>query len=72
MNEPDDRALRDLLSRGKYDTSAGPRRDLWPQMQRRLDRPPRGVPWFDWALAALVLGSLPFVTGAVPLLLYHL
>ncbi len=47
-------------------------RDLWPQMLRRLDAQPLRVPWFDWALAALVAAALLFFPGAIPALLYHL
>jgi hypothetical protein len=51
------------------------RRDLWPQMLRKLDeqRPPVAtVPWFDWALAALAGAALLFFPGIIPALLYHL
>ena len=53
----------------------GLRRDLWPQMLRKLDEQPslaENVPWFDWALAA-ILGAARFLfPGAIPALLYHL
>jgi hypothetical protein len=51
------------------------RRDLWPQMMRKLDeRPSTGnnVPWFDWALAGILGAALLFFPGAIPALLYHL
>jgi hypothetical protein len=48
------------------------RRDLWPQMLRRLDVQPLRVPWFDWALAAVLAAALLFFPGAIPALLYHL
>jgi hypothetical protein len=48
------------------------RRDLWPQMLRRLDARPLRVPWFDWALAAAVAAALLFFPGAIPALLYQL
>jgi len=51
------------------------RRDLWPQMLRKLDEQPFRVahfPWFDWALAAILGASLFFFPGAIPALLYHL
>jgi hypothetical protein len=47
-------------------------RDLWPQMLRRLDEQPLRVPWFDWALAAILAASLLLFPGAIPALLYHL
>ncbi|HEX4543404.1 MAG TPA: hypothetical protein VH114_09560 [Candidatus Acidoferrum sp.] len=48
------------------------RRDLWPQMLRRLDEQPLRVPWFDWALAAVLAALLLLFPGAIPALLYHL
>jgi hypothetical protein len=48
------------------------RRDLWPQMLRRLDAQPLRVPWFDWVLAAAVAAALLLFPGAIPVLLYHL
>ena len=47
-------------------------RDLWPQMLRRLDEEPLRVPWFDWALAAVLAVSLLLFPGTIPALLYHL
>lgn len=56
------------------------RRDLWPQMLRMLDERPspvdpapmNNVPWFDWALAAILSALLIVFPGAIPALLYHL
>jgi hypothetical protein len=51
------------------------RRDLWPQMLRKLDEQPstvRTIPWFDWALAAILSAVLIFFPGSIPALLYHL
>jgi hypothetical protein len=51
------------------------RRDLWPQMLRKLEEqsaPVVGVPWFDWALAAILSAVLVFFPGSIPALLYHL
>ena len=51
------------------------RRDLWPQMLRKLDEqlaPALSVPWFDWALAAILGAVLAFFPGSIPALLYHL
>jgi hypothetical protein len=47
-------------------------RDLWPEMLRRLDQQPLRVPWFDWALAAIVVAFLLLFPGTIPALLYHL
>jgi hypothetical protein len=48
------------------------RRDLWPQMLRKLDEQPSRVPWFDWALAAILCAVLLLFPGTIPALLYHL
>jgi hypothetical protein len=47
-------------------------RDLWPKMLQKLSEQPLRVPWFDWALAAIVSAALIFFPGAIPALLYHL
>jgi len=31
-----------------------------------------GIPWFDWALAAILSAVLVFFPGSIPALLYHL
>lgn len=49
----------------------GLRRDLWPQMLRKLEERPARVPWFDWALAAILGLVLFFFPGTVPALLYN-
>lgn len=72
MNERDE-ALREQVKRA----IGGPagrelNRDLWPEMLRRLDRPPIRVPWWDWALgAALILGLL-LLPETIPIVLYQL
>jgi hypothetical protein len=51
------------------------RRDLWPQMLRKLEEQPlpiHHVPWFDWALASLAIAALLFFPGIIPALFYHL
>jgi hypothetical protein len=51
-------------------------RDLWPDMLRRLDAAstvqPARIPWFDWALAAILGAILLLFPGTIPALLYHL
>jgi hypothetical protein len=51
------------------------RRDLWPQMRRKLEERPAPVftvPWCDWALALILGAVLVFYPGSIPALLYHL
>ncbi|MCX6615544.1 MAG: hypothetical protein NTZ98_05525 [Acidobacteria bacterium] len=46
--------------------------DLWPRMLRRMEEGPTRVPWFDWALAGLVVLWLLLFPGLIPRVLYHL
>jgi hypothetical protein len=47
-------------------------RDLWPRLLQRLDQQPVArVPWFDWALAALLGAACLLFPGMIPALLYH-
>ena len=48
------------------------RRDLWPDMLCRLQRPQVRVPWFDWALLATAGAAAIFFPALIPALLYHL
>ncbi len=48
------------------------RRDLWPEMLRRLDERPSQVPCLDCALAAVAGILLCFSPELIPVLLYHL
>jgi hypothetical protein len=72
MNERDD-ALKELLKRA----AGGPadrelKRDLWPEMLRRLERPPVRVPWWDWVLAAALLLCLLLFPETILTVLYLL
>jgi hypothetical protein len=72
MNERDE-ALKELLKRA----AGGPadralKRDLWPEMLRRLERPPVRVPWWDWALVAALLLCLLLFPETIPAVLYLL
>jgi hypothetical protein len=73
MNPQDEKELRNLLKQtmGRVAQTELPR-DLWPQMLQRLDRQPVQIPWFDWALAALLSAALVLFPGLIPALLYHL
>jgi len=51
---------------------AEPRRDLWPDVLRRIEREPAKVPWFDWALAAGLVMLVAAFPSAIPVLLYYL
>jgi hypothetical protein len=74
MKEANDARIKELLQQALGPANAQLRRDLWPQMLRRLDQgaPASAVPWFDWALLAVVaLGILAF-PHSIPVLLYYL
>jgi hypothetical protein len=64
--------LRALLKQALPPVSDERHRDLWPQMLARVGDGARRVPWFDWVLAAGVVGWLAFFPGVIPVLLYHL
>jgi hypothetical protein len=74
MNQQDDTELRELLKQSIAPVKdAELRRDLWPQMLKRLEhQQPVRVLWFDWALAAVAGAALFFFPGVIPALLYHL
>jgi hypothetical protein len=72
-NEENHKEIKELLRQAVSpvrDTEL--RRDLWPQMVRKLDEHSSRVPWFDWALAAIVAAFLLLFPGTIPALLYHL
>jgi hypothetical protein len=58
---------------------AGPERDLWPAMQRRLNTRPAAPAsagfrwaWFDGALAVGLVGLAALFPASIPVLLYYL
>jgi len=72
MNERD-AALQELVKRA----ASGPadrelKRDLWPEMLRRLERAPVRVPWWDWALVGALLLCLLLFPEIIPAVLYQL
>lgn len=73
MNEGNDKRFRELLRENIAPlANASLKRDLWPEMRRKLEEPGTRVPWFDWALVALVAILCLFFPEAVPGLLFHL
>jgi hypothetical protein len=72
MNDHDDKEIRELLKKTFGASDQELERDLWPHLLRRLEERSSAVPWFDWALLALVAFGLLLVPNTIPLLLYHL
>ena len=79
MNPEDDR-IRTLLHETftPVGNDAGPARDLWASMQRKLHESPgaqaerRAIPWFDWVLASGVAVVAVAFPASIPVILYYL
>ncbi len=72
MREQDE-VLKDLLKHAAGgSTYRELERDLWPEMVRRLERHPIQIPWWDWALAAVLLLYLLLLPETIPVVLYQL
>ena len=72
MNEQDE-PLKMLLQRAAPGPAhREPKRDLWPEMRQRLERPPVRIPWGDWVLAGTLLLCLLLFPETIPALLYLL
>jgi len=72
MNKQEQRRVADLLKRSFAPVNRDLGRDLWPEMLRRLERPPVHVPWWDWALAGALLLCLLLFPEMIPAVLYQL
>jgi hypothetical protein len=75
-NEESNKEMKELLKQAVAPVQdAELRRDLWPQMLRKLEERPlpiHNVSWFDWALVSLAAVTLLFFPGIIPALFYHL
>jgi len=71
MKEQNEEKIRELLKTMRSADSEL-NRDLWPEMLRRLDSGPVRVPWYDWALVALVSIWCLLFPNALLGLIYHL
>ena len=72
MTEHDDRQIRDALKQSFPQVNSEPRRDLWPDVLRRLDARQVGVPWYDWALVGLSAAMFLAFPRLVLVFAYHL
>jgi hypothetical protein len=72
MNEQEDKKLRELLKASIGPVNQELKTDLWPAMLRRLGERSATVPWYDWALLALLALWFFLSPGVIPVFLYHL
>lgn len=77
MNNVDRERMEALLRQAvpPVDGDAAPERDLWPEVLRRMDAEPAARhrwPWFDWALAAGIVGMAVASPASIPVILYYL
>ena len=72
MTEHDDRQIRDTLKQSFSPVKTELRRDLWPDVLRKLDLRPARVPWYDWALVGLSAVMFLGFPRLVLVFAYHL
>ncbi len=72
MNNHDERRIREALREAFPPVEAELRRDLWPDVLRKLDTESRGVPWYDWALIGLMAALFLYFPQLVLVFAYHL
>jgi hypothetical protein len=73
MSEANNETIRELLKKAIPPVADRDlKRDLWPRMLRRLAERPAELPWFDWALLAVLPVWFLFFPETIPIMLYHL
>jgi hypothetical protein len=81
MNTHDEEHMKKLLRQAlpPVKSDAGPERDLWPAVLRRLDAETASSgwagfnsAWFDGALLAGLVGLVSIFPSAIPVFLYYL
>ena len=71
MTEQDDRKIRDTLKQSFPPVNTELRRDLWPDVLRKLYAR-HGMPWYDWALVGLSAVMFLAFPRLVLVFAYHL
>lgn len=71
MTEPNNDKLRQLLRKTIAPVDSELKRDLWPQMLRRMEEPASQFGWLDWAMTGVLAVSLALFPEMIPLLLYY-
>ncbi len=72
MDKDNDRQIRDALKRSFSPVNTELRRDLWPDVLRKLDASSVRVPWYDWALGGLSAVAFLVFPQLVLVFAYHL
>jgi hypothetical protein len=72
MTENDDRQIREALKQSFPPVKTELRRDLWPDVLRKVDARQIGVPWYAWALVGLSAVMLLVFPRLVLVFAYHL
>jgi hypothetical protein len=72
MTEHNDREIRDALKQSFPPINTELRRNLWPDVLRKLDLRPVRVPWYDWAFVGLSVVTLLAFPRLVLVFAYHL
>jgi hypothetical protein len=86
MHEDEQKKVADLVKQSLPPMNHELTRDLWPQMLLRLEESSRdrpwyavllspaalaSVPWFDWALLAVLIIGICAFPRSIPIWLYH-
>ena len=72
MTNNDQEQVSSMLKKVFPPVDPAPSRDLWPALLCRLDERGAATPWYDWAMAAVLLGLLVAFPKFIPVLFYHL
>lgn len=72
MTDNGDRKIHDVLKQSFPTVNTELRRDLWPDVLRRLDARPTRVPWYDWVLAGLSATLFLAFPRVIFVFAYHL
>ena len=72
MTEHDDHQIHDALKESFPPVNTELGRDLWPDVLRKLDPRPVGVPWYDWVMVALSAVMFLAFPRLVLVFAYHL
>lgn len=73
MSDEEIRKIQNLLKKAFPPlANAELQRDLWLDMQDRMNRPAIRLAWWDWGLLAGAMTAILLFPATIPALLYHL